>query len=341
MLMHVSIFFLFFVFQKRTLTMNAIMKGVLTSNHPILVKKRILQKIADSGGQSHPIKEICAVLELASNWILEENSDFIVSMAISIWKSWTHNNLSTFSEFFSQDFLLFLLSEKHNREENMAVLLKESFIALQHTSNFLSFVKVVELKCIAYIRDHQDIECVGNFADFLLKFTECIPQGEFATRFCCSLLYVLGASSVPVEKELFIKYFKLVQQIVELIVDIWKKTDSQTILECLKVVFDIISTVSDIDPSYCLGTLLKYIDIQMMDIALRSTILASKLGDDCLITALKRMVDWARWPMNKTVDVWVVNFLKGLASVQRYTVLMNITENKVTQVSPSNQQCRV
>ncbi|KAL5011386.1 hypothetical protein ScPMuIL_009937 [Solemya velum] len=133
-------------------------------------------------------------------------------------------------------------------------------------------------------------------------------------------------------KDLFIKYYKLVQMVIELIVDIWKKNDSQTVLDCLHVIFDIISTVSDIEPSYCLGTLLRYIDNQMMDVALRSTILSSKLGDDCLIAALHRMVDWARWPAAGTVDVWVVKFLRGLASVHRYTILMNVTENKVTQL---------
>ncbi len=42
-----------------------------------------------------------------------------------------------------------------------------------------------------------------------------------------------------------------------------------------------------------------------------------------------RMIDWLSWPLANHVDTWVIALLKGLAAVQKFTILIdvNTTQN--------------
>lgn len=46
-----------------------------------------------------------------------------------------------------------------------------------------------------------------------------------------------------------------------------------------------------------------------------------------------RMIDWLSWPLAHHVDTWVIALLKGLAAVQKFTILIDVTLLKIEQVS--------
>lgn len=45
-----------------------------------------------------------------------------------------------------------------------------------------------------------------------------------------------------------------------------------------------------------------------------------------------RMIDWLSWPLANHVDTWVIALLKGLAAVQKFTILIDVTLFKIEQV---------
>lgn len=45
-----------------------------------------------------------------------------------------------------------------------------------------------------------------------------------------------------------------------------------------------------------------------------------------------RMIDWLSWPLANHVDTWVIALLKGLAAVQKFTILIDVTLLKMEQV---------
>lgn len=65
----------------------------------------------------------------------------------------------------------------------------------------------------------------------------------------------------------------------------------------------------------------------------RNVIQDPNIDNNSMLTALQRIIDWLLWPTTRFVDTWVIEFLKGLASVQKYSILITVTENKVDQVS--------
>ncbi|KAB1282981.1 Ubiquitin carboxyl-terminal hydrolase 38 [Camelus dromedarius] len=46
----------------------------------------------------------------------------------------------------------------------------------------------------------------------------------------------------------------------------------------------------------------------------------------------KRMIDWLSWPLAQHVDTWVIALLKGLAAVQKFTILIDVTLLKIELV---------
>lgn len=45
-----------------------------------------------------------------------------------------------------------------------------------------------------------------------------------------------------------------------------------------------------------------------------------------------RMIDWLSWPLAHHVDTWIIALLKGLAAVQKFTILIDVTLLKIELV---------
>ena len=45
-----------------------------------------------------------------------------------------------------------------------------------------------------------------------------------------------------------------------------------------------------------------------------------------------RMIDWLSWPLAQHIDTWVIALLKGLAAVQKFTILIDVTLLKIELV---------
>lgn len=44
------------------------------------------------------------------------------------------------------------------------------------------------------------------------------------------------------------------------------------------------------------------------------------------------MIDWLSWPLAQHVDTWIIALLKGLAAVQKFTILIDVTLLKIELV---------
>ena len=51
-----------------------------------------------------------------------------------------------------------------------------------------------------------------------------------------------------------------------------------------------------------------------------------------ILSVSLRMIDWLSWPLANHVDTWVIALLKGLASVQKFTILIDVTLLKIELV---------
>lgn len=45
------------------------------------------------------------------------------------------------------------------------------------------------------------------------------------------------------------------------------------------------------------------------------------------------MIEWISWPLGKNIDKWIIAFLKGLAAVKKFSILIEVTLSKIERVS--------
>ena len=326
----------FFYFQPRrdkkgAEKMDSILKGILESNHPDPVKKSLLQKIAERGSQAHTTDAIWSVFDLTSKWVLDGKTELETEYGLTVFLSWAKHNKATFEHFFHKDYLSSLLTKKCKNLGKVPVYILECMRLMQTSAQYRDHCSVIETKSSNYVREHPFLECLKNFSALLLEVTECIPKGDLTHDFCRSLIHSLSLCSPEEGSEAF-TFIKDVSVVASLIEHVWNNTDSATVLESLKVIFGIISSSGDVEPSFCLGSLVQFIPQEMINIVVKNVIRDSSIDNNSMTTAIQRIIDWLKWPTSKYVDQWVIGFLKGLASVQKYSILIAVTENKIDQV---------
>ncbi|XP_052794346.1 ubiquitin carboxyl-terminal hydrolase 38-like isoform X1 [Mya arenaria] len=314
--------------------METILKGILASDHPDSVKRDLLVKIASQGAGQQSMATVLGVLDLTSHWVLEGDSKLYRTYGLDIFRAWAKGQGSKFDEFFNKEFLLTLFSKKfsHDNRGMVPVLLKESLKALQTSAMFRNHCTVIEAKATGYVREKLHVDCLTKFADLLLEFKECIPKGDLASPFCTQLIRSLSLCGSPDHETEIVNYIKGVNTVANLLAYMWDTPDAQSLQDSLKEIFKIISMPCDVEPSICLGSLVPYIPPSLIPKVVRNVISDSNIDNNSMVTALQRIIDWLLWPTTRFVDTWVIEFLKALASVQKYSVLITVTENKVDQI---------
>lgn len=315
--------------------MDAILQGILSSSHPDPMKKQLISVIAKKGSKPHPVTTITAVLKVATDWILESESDIARDGGMLVFKSWVQYNLSTFEDFFNREYLLGLLQKKVCNPGSVISLLHESMNFLQRSIGFQTYTQLIQTSGITYVREHPNALCLSSFVTFLNEYQNCIPKGDFTSTFCVSLIQSLSLCSVPDKSTDVLEFIKQVENICSFINNIWNNTDSVVVMDSLNAIFRIISTVgdSDLDPSICLGGMAQYVPLEMINVVVKSTIKNKDVGNPSMTAVLQRIIDWQQWPTSKNIDQWVVAFLKGLAAEKRYSVLIKVTESKIDKVT--------
>lgn len=308
--------------------MDVLLKGILASNHPEHLKKQLLKKIADKGAQPHTAGTIKAVFELTISWYLENESDFASREGLVVLKTWVRNNLTTYEQFFNRDYLISLLSKKCLREDNIPLLIKESFQLLQQC-NIQNHLSVIEAMAINYVQSHPSVIGTANFVGLLKSYKECIPKGDFTSKFCSSMIHSVALSSRPEGR--VIEYYHGSELIFKFISILWSKADSNFILESLKTVFRLISDPK-VEMSFCLGAIVQHIPKEMIEVVIKFAVFESKIDDDSMVMALSRIIDWLQWPTAQNVSLWINGFLQSLAMEKKFTVLISVTDAKIEQV---------
>ncbi|NXL06252.1 UBP38 hydrolase, partial [Mesembrinibis cayennensis] len=127
-------------------------------------------------------------------------------------------------------------------------------------------------------------------------------------------------------------YVSQVTQVSGLLRSVWK-AEPDTLLPSLQELFAVISAAdTSFEPSVALASLVQHIPLQMITVLIRSLTTDPNVKDASMTQALCRMIDWLSWPLAQHVETWVIALLKGLAAVQKFTILIDVTLLKIELV---------
>ncbi|KAJ8403626.1 hypothetical protein AAFF_G00349520 [Aldrovandia affinis] len=173
----------------------------------------------------------------------------------------------------------------------------------------------------------------ARLSTMLSDFVQCIPREKSAALFCQQLVRTIGYFQCAATQEQELReYVSQVTKVGALLQNIWK-AEPATLLPSLQEVFAIISSTDpSFDPSIALASLVQHIPLQMITVLIKSLTTDQNVKDACMTQALCRMIDWLSWPLAQHVDTWVIALLKGLAAVQKFTILIDVTLLKIELV---------
>ena len=306
---------------------------MLQSDKPEALKDQFVRKVLELGQQPQTVASVRSMLQTCMQRIIQHRSDYEVDRCQAIFLRWAESNPGVLTEFFNSNTLQFLLdSEPRYPADILWIIHKSFFLLRQDTSSFEHLCKIVQMKAIQFVRNNPDYATILDFCRLLNDFRLCIPQGVYTATFCISVINAVGTFSAP--KESLHEYVKGVSSTIGgLLNHIWTHIDEDSIIRCLQAIFVIISQETSLDPSFALGGIVQFIPTRYVDSVTRATVTDEKIGDANMKLALCRMIDWLAWPLARNIDLWVVAFLKGLAAAHKYTILIDITEDKITNVS--------
>ena len=318
--------------------MDVILRGLLSSDKTESIKKSLVNKIAKNGSEPKQSSDIEKMFFLCFETIVNTDDEFSCWACKHVYEEWARYNSSTLDAMFDRERLLFLLNSDFRNNDGAIWIIHETFVVLEKSSNsnFQQLCQTIEIKAISYVREHAKVESITQFCKLLNNFKQCIPKGDLTATFCISIINAVSSFAVPMdEKKVHIFIRDVTLTIGALLKHIWTHTDPECMNQCLKAIFNVISYLDDdraVQPCVALGGIATHIPTNLINDVTKVTVSDASITDARMSEALTRMFDWLNWPLANHVEVWIIAFLKGLAAVHKYTILIKVTETEVTQV---------
>ncbi|XP_069834752.1 ubiquitin carboxyl-terminal hydrolase 38 [Dendropsophus ebraccatus] len=317
--------------------MDKILEGLVTSSHPINLKKVIVKKVVESAENSINEEQCKAMFSLTTRLMLEGEDGFQKQVGHQVLEAYARYHRAEFENFFNRNFVLTLLQEGYGSLErkDVAVIdyIHSGLKLIMSCPSVLDIFAVLQVEVLRIVCERPEPFLCARLSELLSDFVQCVPKGKMSVAFCQQLVRTIGHFQCisTLEKELR-EYVSQVTKVSSLLQNIWK-AEPCTLLPSLQEVFAIISsTDASFEPSVALASLVQHIPLQMITVLIRSLTTDPNVKDASMTQALCRMIDWLSWPLAQHVETWVIALLKGLAAVQKFTILIDVTLLKIELV---------
>ncbi|XP_048403834.1 ubiquitin carboxyl-terminal hydrolase 38 isoform X2 [Stegostoma tigrinum] len=319
--------------------MDKILEALITSSHPLPVKKGIVKKVVDAAENSVDREQCKAMFDLTTRLILTGEDDFQKQVGHQVLDAYARYHRCEFEEFFNKGFILNLLQQGYGSldKKDIAIIdyIHMGLKLIMSCPSVLEIFGCMHTEVLRLVCERPEPLLCARLSELLSDFVHCIPRGKSAVLFCQQLVRTISHFQCNATQEEEIRGFiSQVNKVSNLLQSIWK-AEPGALLPSLQEVFVIISATDSLfEPSIALASLVQHIPLQMITVLIRSLITDQNVKDASMTCALCRMIDWLSWPLAHHVETWVIALLKGLASVQKFTILIDVTLLKIEQDLP-------
>nr|XP_004549396.1 ubiquitin carboxyl-terminal hydrolase 38 [Maylandia zebra] len=317
--------------------MDKILEGLVSSNHSVPVKKAIVKKVVEAAEREVTEDQCQALFTLTTRLILLGEDAFQKQIGSQVLEAYARYHRPEFERFFSKDFVLSLLQQGYGQLDRKDPAIVEYIHCclrlLISCPSVLEIFSVIQVEVLRMVCERPDPAFCARLSTLLSDFVQCIPRDKSGILFCQQLVRTISSFHCFSSQEQELReYVGQVTKVSALLQNIWK-ADPATLLPSLQEVFAIIaSTDPSFDPAIALASLVQHIPVQMITVLIKSLTTDQNVRDANMTKALCRMIDWLSWPLAQHVDTWVIALLKGLAAVQKFTILIDVTLLKIELV---------
>ncbi|KAM3838080.1 ubiquitin carboxyl-terminal hydrolase 38-like [Diretmus argenteus] len=317
--------------------MDKILEGLVSSNHSVPVKKGVVKKVVEAAEKEVTEEQCQALYTLTARLILLGEDAFQKQVGFQVLEAYARYHRTEFEHFFSKDFVLGLLQQGYGQLDRKDPVIMDYIHCclrlLISCPSVLEIFSVIQVEVLRMVCERPEPALCARLSTMLSDFVQCIPRDKSAILFCQQLVRTISYFNCTASQERELKeYVRQVTKVSTLLQNIWK-TEPATLLPSLQEVFAIISSTDpSFEPSIALASLVQYIPLQMITVLIKSLTSDQNVKDASMTKALCRMIDWLSWPLAQHVDTWVIALLKGLAAVQKFTILIDVTLLKIELV---------
>lgn len=309
----------------------------MSSSHPLPLKRVIVRKVVESAEHWLDRAQCEAMFDLTTRLILEGQDPFQRQVGHQVLEAYARYHRPEFESFFNKTFVLGLLQQGYNSldRKDVAILdyIHNGLKLIMSCPSVLDLFSLLQVEVLRMVCERPEPQLCARLSDLLTDFVQCIPKGKLSITFCQQLVRTIGHfQCVSTQEKELREYVSQVTKVSNLLQNIWK-AEPATLLPSLQEVFaSISSTDASFEPSVALASLVQHIPLQMITVLIRSLTTDPNVKDASMTQALCRMIDWLSWPLAQHVDTWVIALLKGLAAVQKFTILIDVTLLKIELV---------
>uniref|UniRef100_A0A8C2CLX9 Ubiquitin carboxyl-terminal hydrolase n=1 Tax=Cyprinus carpio TaxID=7962 RepID=A0A8C2CLX9_CYPCA len=317
--------------------MDKILEALVSSSHPLTVKRAIVKKVMEAAEKEVTEEQCQALYHLTTRLILQGEDAFQRQVGLQVQEAYARYHRDEFARFFSKEFVLGLLQQGYGsldcRDPAILDFLHSSLRLLISCPAVLELAPLLQTEVLRIICERPEPATCAKLATILTDFPQCVPREKAGVLFCQQLVRTFAYFNCPATEERELReYVTQVTRVSVLLQGIWK-AEPATLLPSLQEVFAIISSTDpSFEPSIALASLVQHIPLQMITVLIKSLTTDQNVKDASMTQALCRMIDWLSWPLANHVDTWVIALLKGLAAVQKFTILIDVTLLKIEQV---------
>ncbi|XP_068178598.1 ubiquitin carboxyl-terminal hydrolase 38 [Antennarius striatus] len=317
--------------------MDKILEGLVSSDHSVPVKKAIVKKVVEAADKEVTEEQCHSLFTLTTRLILLGEDAFQRQIGLQVLDAYARYHRPEFERFLNKDFVLSLLQQGYGQldRKDPAIIdyIHCGLRLLISCPSVLEIFSVIQVEVLRMVCERPEPALCARLNTLLSDFVQCIPRDKSGVLFCQQLVRTISYfHCFASQEEELREYVGQVTKVSTLLQNIWK-ADPATLLPSLQEVFAIISSTDpSFDPSIALASLVQHIPVQMITVLIKSLTTDQNVKDTSMTKALSRMIDWLSWPLAQHVDTWVIALLKGLAAVQKFTILIDITLLKIELV---------
>ncbi|KAK7930555.1 hypothetical protein WMY93_006950 [Mugilogobius chulae] len=317
--------------------MDKILEGLVSSNHPLQVKKAIIKKVIEAAENTVTEEQCQDMFTLTTHLILLGEDAFQKQVGFQVLEAYARYHRPEFERYFSKDFVLGLLQqgygELHHKDPAIIDFIHSCLRLLISCPSVLEIFSVIQVEVLRMVCERPDPALCARLSALLSDFVQCIPKEKTGGLFCQQLVRTISYFQCFASEEQELReYVSQVTRVSTLLQNIWK-ADPATLVPSLQEVFTIISSTElTYEPSIALACLVQHIPVHMITVLIKSLTTDQSVKDANMTKALCRMIDWLSWPLAHNVDIWVIALLKGLAAAQKFTILIDVTLLKIELV---------
>ncbi|XP_078457018.1 ubiquitin carboxyl-terminal hydrolase 38 [Lampetra planeri] len=326
--------------------MDKILEGLLSSSHPLPVKRSVVKKVLEAAEGKLDGEQCQAMFTLATRLTLLSEDTFQRQVGQQVLDAYARCHRAQFGEFFNSELVLGMLRQGYGslgrRDARLLDFVQHGLRLSLSLPSVLAVYASLRSEALRMVCERLQPSTACRLGELLIEFPQCLPrEGQQAIVFCKQLVRTIGHFVCPAaaaegdgaDSEKAIREFiGQVNRVSGLLPKVWV-SEPAALLPSLQEVFAIISTPDvPADPSIALASLVQYIPLQMTNVIIHSLTTDANVHDANMMVALCRMIDWLSWPLAQRVDCWVTALLKGLAAVNKFTILIDVTVLKIEQV---------